>query len=133
MLPAAAATVVSWLLCQLGAYQLAKRGDVTWFRDIAPSMSETIPRAVWDLFTQIWATWAITANEYDKVQWNLFFLLKASMFVYIILLATTFVTSRARKMILFLYYLYSWTAGDGTYQISTLTHCSRETNMSFPT
>lgn len=76
-------------------------------------MSKTIPRAIWDLFKQIWATWAITANEYDKVQWNLFFLLKASMFVYIVLLATTFVTTRARKLILFLYYLYSWSAGDG--------------------
>ena len=113
MLPAAAATAVSWFLCQLGAYQLAKRGDVAWFRDIAPSMSKTIPLAVWDLFKQIWATWAIMANEYDKVQWNLFFLLKASMFVYVILLATTFVTTRARKLILFLYYLYSWSAGDG--------------------
>ena len=76
-------------------------------------MSRTIPRAIWDLFKQTWATWAITSNEYDKVQWNLFFLLKASMFVYIVLLATTFVTTRARKGILFLYYLYSWSAGDG--------------------
>ena len=78
-------------------------------------MSKTIPWAVWDLFKQIWATWAIMANEYDKVQWNLFFLLKASMFVYVVLLATTFVTTRARKLILFLYYLYSWSAGDGKF------------------
>ena len=113
VLPAAAATTVSWALCQLGAYELAKRGDVAWFRDIAPNMSETIPWAVWDLFRQIWATWAITANEYDKVQWNLFFLLKASMITYVILLMLTMVTTRARKTILFLYYVYSWSAGDG--------------------
>ena len=87
-------------------------------------MSKTIPWAVWDLFKQIWATWAIMANEYDKVQWNLFFLLKASMFVYIVLLATTFVTTRARKLILFLYYLYSWSAGDG---MSTHLHWSEIT------
>ena len=76
-------------------------------------MSKTIPWALWDLVKQIWATWAVMANEYDKVQWNLFFLLKASMFVYGVLLATTFVTTRARKLILFLYYLYSWSSGDG--------------------
>ena len=97
----------------MGAYRLAKKGDVAWFRDITPNMSATLPRAVWDLFKQIWATWAIMANEYDKVQWNLFFLLKASMVTYIILLMLTMVTTRARKMILFLYYLYSWSAGDG--------------------
>lgn len=55
------------------------------------------------------------ANEYDKVQWNLYFLLKASMIIYIMLLALAFVTTRARRLILGLYYVYSWSAGDCTF------------------
>ena len=112
VLPATAATTLSWALCQLGAYHWAKNGDVAWFRDITPEPSPTFPWAIWHLLKQIWNTWAETSNDYDKVQWNLFFLLKASICVYVILLMTTFVTPRARKICLAGYYLYSWGSND---------------------
>lgn len=112
VLPATAATTLSWALCQFGAYTLAKDGDVDWFRDMSPDPSPTIPWAICHLLKEVWRTWAKTANEYDKVQWNLLFLLKASMFVYLILLMTTYVTPRSRKLFLVLYWLYSWSSND---------------------
>lgn len=113
ILPAAAATSVSWVLCHLGAYRLAKRGEISWFRDVSPTPKSSLTAAIWDLFYNLWTTWAKSSNEYDKVQWNLFFLLKASLTVYTILLMTAFVTPRGRKVCLIMYYIYGWMSNDG--------------------
>lgn len=112
ILPATAATVMSWILCNLGAYNLALQGQVAWFRDISPLPKRPLSHALWDLGHNLWTTWAKSSNEYDKVQWNLFFLLKASLTVYMILLMTAYITSRARKVVLFIYYMYGWMGGD---------------------
>lgn len=120
VLPATAATVVSWALCQMGLYQLARKGDVNWFRDISPSPSPSFNKAIWDLLYNIYRTWGSTKNEFDKVQWNLFFLLKGSLVVYTVLLMTTYVTPNSRKIILVFYYAFGWMSGDGKYQLEWL-------------
>lgn len=122
MLLAAAATVMSWILCNLGAYRLALEGEVAWFRDISPAPKRPLSHAIWDLVCSLWTTWAKSSNKYDKVQWNLFFLLKAFLTVYTILLMTAYITSRARKLVLFIYYMYGWMGGDGklTHNSSSL-------------
>ena len=112
VLPATVATTVSWVLCQFGAYRLAREGDVNWFRDISPRQSPTLSAGIWDLLRSLFTTWSEASNDYDKVQWNLFFLLKASMVVYIILLMTTYITPRSRKICILIYYMYGWTSGD---------------------
>lgn len=112
ILPATVATTVSWVLCQLGAYRLAREGDVNWFRDISPQQSPNLSAGIWDLLKNIFKTWSEASNDYDKVQWNLFFLLKASMVVYILLLMTTYLTPRSRKICILIYYMYGWTSGD---------------------
>lgn len=126
ILPAAAATVMSWILCNLGAYTFAKEGEVAWFRDISPAPKRPLSHATWDLIYNLWTTWAKSSNDYDKVQWNLFFLLKASLTVYTILLMTAYITSRARKLILFIYYMYGWMSRDGK-----LTHTHTHTYPQF--
>ena len=113
VLPAAAATIASWVLCQSGAYTLAQKGDVNWFRDISPSPSSSLPRALLDLAVNIFETWSDGSNEYDKVQWNLPFLLKASLITYMILLMTTYITPRSRQYCLLAWYAYGWISGDG--------------------
>ena len=113
VLPAAAATIVSWTLCQLGAYRLAQKGDVNWFRDISPSPSSSLPRALWDLAVNIFETWSGGDNEYDKVQWNLPFLLKASLMTYMALLMTAYITPRSRQYCLIAWYAFGWMSGDG--------------------
>lgn len=113
LLPATAATSVSWVLCHLGAYRLAKRGEIAWFRDLSPTPKPSLTTAIWDLLYNLWTTWAKSSNEYDKVQWNLFFLLKASLIVYTILLMTAYVTPRGRKVCLIIYYIYGWMSNDG--------------------
>ena len=112
ILPATVATTISWAICQMGAYRLARDGDVNWFRDISPRQSPNFTTAVWDLSQALFKTWSEASNDYDKVQWNLFFLLKASMVVYIILLMTTYLTPRSRKICILIYYMYGWTSGD---------------------
>lgn len=113
VLPATAATVVSWGLCQIGGYSLARKGDVAWFRDISPKPSGSFKQAIWDLGYNIYRTWGNSSNEFDKVQWNLFFLLKGSLIVYTILLMTAYVTPNSRKIFLAGYYIYGWLSGDG--------------------
>lgn len=97
----------------LGAYIFSKEGEVAWFRDFSPTPKRPLSHAIWDLVYNLWTTWAKSSNDYDKVQWNLFFLLKASLTVYTILLMTAYITSRARKLILFTYYMYGWMSRDG--------------------
>lgn len=115
VLPAAAATIVSWALCQMGLFQVARNSNISWFRDISPLPSPSFKLAIWDLVYNIYSTWGRSKNLYDKVQWNLFFLLKGSLTVYTVLLMTTYVTPNSRKLILFLYYVFGWMSGDGKY------------------
>ena len=71
VLPAAAATVISWFLCQLGAYEMARSSDATWIRETSPSPSVSWTAAVISLFKNIFATWMFgQENEYDQPQVN---------------------------------------------------------------
>lgn len=120
VLPATAATIVSWALCQLGLFQAARKGDINWFRDISPSPSPSFSQAIWDLMYNIYNTWGGSKNEFDKVQWNLSLLLKGSFIVYTILIMTTYVTPNSRKLVLFSYYVFSWMNGDGKHHYERL-------------
>ena len=120
VLPATAATIVSWALCQMGLFQAARKGEINWFRDISPSPSLSFSQAIWDLMYNIYNTWGSSKNDFDKVQWNLSFLLKGSFIVYTILLMTTYVTPNSRKMVLFSYYVFSWMNGDGKHRYERL-------------
>jgi len=113
ILPAMIATTLSWLLCQFGGYGLAKGVEAAWIRDTSPLPSGSFLGAFIDLWQNLIKTWTDGGNKYDMVQWALTFLLKASMLVYLTIVATAYVQSRYRMLIYAMMYCYYWKFGDG--------------------
>ena len=108
-LPGVAATVISWFLCQLGAYETARRSDAYWLYMNSPAQSSSWGTAVEDLLAAIWGTWRFRGeNPYDQPQWCMFWLLFGSMIVFMTLVATVNLTPRYRVLILTLLYFLSW-------------------------
>ncbi|KAI4088914.1 MAG: hypothetical protein LQ344_005744 [Seirophora lacunosa] len=72
VLPATAATIISWFITQFGAYETAKNSDAYWLYKHSPSPSSTWVSAVDDLLHAIRTTWTYNPdNPYDQPQWAL--------------------------------------------------------------
>jgi hypothetical protein len=113
ILPTMIVTVLSWLICQLGAYKLAKLVDSDWIQRTAPMQSRSPGEALSSLFNNLVTTWTNGNNDYDKVQWSLTYLLRGSMMVYLTMLATIYVRPKARILITLGLYAFWWRSGDG--------------------
>ena len=109
MLPAAAATILSWFICQLGMYELARNGDAYWLYTYTPMMSYSWGTALDDLFRALRSTWTIwEINPYDQPQWALIYLLQGSMFVFCALLTTLNLKPTWRLTMLAIFTLWSF-------------------------
>lgn len=108
-LPGLAATVISWVLCQLGAYETASMSDAYWLYETTPAPSSSWGTAVEDLLAAIRMTWQFRGeNPYDQPQWCMFWLLLASMIVFMTLVATVNLTPRYRVLAITMLYFLSW-------------------------
>ena len=110
--PAAAVTILTWFACQLGAFQLSLDSDAFWLRTTSPEPSANWVSAMYDLGQELIATWFWFRNRYDQPQWALMFLLKGSLYVFIVLLVTVRTTPRFRFVAEFVLYAWSWSTGD---------------------
>jgi hypothetical protein len=117
VLPVALATTISWLLANMGAYQMAEQVDSLWIRQ-----GHHPPAASWcDAWSSLLkaqvGTWTGVWNEnYDGTQWTLILFLEGSMMVYLTTFSTILVTSRTRRFILGAIYIYGWlSARTGTF------------------
>ena len=116
ILPSMTATIISWLLCQFEAYHLGTTVSSDWIRDTSPRPSTSFVGAFTDLFGALLGTWTHGANDYDKIQWTLTFLLRGSMMVYLSLIATAYVQPLYRFGIYLMLYMFFWAAGDGEHE-----------------
>ena len=110
-LPATAATIISWAICQLGAYTIASRSDAYWLYMTSPQPSSSWGTSIGDLIAAIRDTWTFLPNNpYDQPQWALLFLLQGSMMVFMALLATMNLTASWRvPTIMALYFMsFNW-------------------------
>lgn len=110
-LPATAATVLSWFLCQLGAYETAKQSDAYWLYMNSPQPSSSWSSAVVDLLHAIRQTWSFPPeNPYDQPQWALLHLFQGSMFVFTALLVTINLKPcfRVAAFVLCYFWSFSW-------------------------
>ncbi|EPE08172.1 acyltransferase family protein [Ophiostoma piceae UAMH 11346] len=98
ILPAAFATFLTWLACELGAYNVAAHCDSWWIRETGPKPIPSLWRGIRSLINNILATWTAGGNQYDANQWTMLPLLVGSLWVYVFLLATGFVRPRYRMM-----------------------------------
>ena len=112
VLPATIATILSWIMCELGGYKHGRISDATWIRDTSPDPSKSISEAVHNLWYNLFTTWSKGANKYDAIQWTLPFLLKGSMLVYMALLATIRTLPIYRLSILLGLFFFSWASRD---------------------
>lgn len=129
ILPATIAMVISWTMAQCGAFTAANRSDSWWCRYASPVPLKTFREEVIRLFTSFLSAWTNGNMVYDDHQWALLPLLQASMLVYILLIATTYVQFRWRVVIYVGMYLYfhqdsTRNTGESHYSLSysVLTH-----------
>ena len=113
VLPTTAATILSWIICLLGGYEIGRACEATWIRDTSPDSPLGFVNAIRSLVRNCFTTWSSGKNIYDPIQWTLPFLLQGSMFTYLALLGTLRCQSRYRLMILMCLYAFSWAKKDG--------------------
>lgn len=113
VLPATVITILAWLLCQLGFFELARHSSAWWMQanSLAPSPSWLL--AFRDLGSALVTTWLRAENVYDQPQWALSYLLKASMYIFILLSFTTTTRPAFRLACFGLAYIWSWLSADG--------------------
>lgn len=110
VLPTSIATVIAWLLTQIGGFEVALHANQPWLRDISPHMSTSVSEALSSLMKNLITTWTTGANDYDKIQWTITFFLQAAWWTYMLLLATIYVKSKYRLLIYGGLYCYFWYA-----------------------
>lgn len=128
MLPATAATLISWFICQLGFYTSAHRGDAYWMLTYTPWPSDSWWQALGDLVRALQFTWMFWVdNPYDQPQWALVHLLYGSMVVFMSLLMTVSLSPkwRAGAMALFAWWSLDWTktVRDRMHPLPDTSHC----------
>ena len=122
-LPATTATVLSWFICQFGAYDTAAKSDAYWLFTTSPHPSSSWGAAFEDLFRAIRTTWSYNPdNPYDQPQWALMYLLQGSMMVFMTLLMTINLAPRYRVLTVIGLYFWSfnWTIKIGDRRCSFL-------------
>ena len=103
MLPATAATLISWMAANLGFYETARKGDAHWLLTCTPGPSASWGVAIEDLVKAFKDTWALAVdNKYDQPQWVLVYFLQGSMMGYLALLITSRLTKTWRTAVLIL-------------------------------
>ncbi len=111
-LPATTATIISWFITQLGAYETARQTDAYWMYSTSPAKSASWWDAIGDLARAIQSTWCYWPNNpYDQPQWALLYLLQGSMFVFTALLVTINLTPKFRMACLAILCVWSTSWG----------------------
>jgi len=112
-LPTTMATLIMWLVAQLGAYEVANHADSFWLRTTSPDYQPTWSLSVTSLFREILLTWTNHSNDYDPNQWTLQPLLKGSMMIYMLIFGTIYMQQRYRMWASLAFYFYFFFAGEG--------------------
>lgn len=111
VLPTTIATVIIWLICQFGIFEVANYTEGWWLEYTAPDMS-LWRDAFRELSLNIITTWAAGWNRFDVNQWTLLPLLKGAFLVYIMLIATACTKPRYRMMIEMSLFVYFYISND---------------------
>ncbi|KIV84971.1 hypothetical protein PV11_00716 [Exophiala sideris] len=117
VLPATAATIISWFICNIGLYERASLSDAYWLNENTPLPSSTWLHAFPDLLDGLTSTWMFGfENQYDQPQWALVYLLQGSVMIISVLLLVTSMTPLWRTVTLVILSIWSlnwsWMIGD---------------------
>jgi hypothetical protein len=112
VIPATVATVIAWFLAQLGLFEVAKRTDSMWIGANTVGRSSDMVDALASLPYNLATTWLRRKNIYSDDQSTLLPLLRGGMFVYVFMMATTYVQNGYRVLLSLLMWFYFWMAND---------------------
>jgi peptidoglycan/LPS O-acetylase OafA/YrhL len=115
VLPCTIATFISWILCQLHAFEMGRSVDSNWMQSTSPAPSDSLSAAITSLFTAIWRTWNDADNYFDKNQWTMIQFLQGSFLLFLALLATIKAAPFRRNIIFGMLYGYYWFLYDSTH------------------
>ncbi|KAJ5134462.1 hypothetical protein N7448_000519 [Penicillium atrosanguineum] len=121
--PATIAMIISWVIAQFGGFIVANRSDCWWCRYAAPELEDSLWKEIIRLGQNFMSTWTTGYMVYDDHQWALLPLLKASMLVYILLVATMFMKFRYRMVVyigMMLYFHQDAAKNTETFQIQAI-------------
>jgi hypothetical protein len=110
--PAAAATVVVWLLVETGLYTIAKHTDSFYLDVMSQPRIGNLGAALTKLVQEIVATWTKRKNDYDSAQWTMLPLLQESVAVYVFLVSTAYIRSRYRMLCALGMVAFYWLSSD---------------------
>ncbi|KAI3334571.1 acyltransferase family-domain-containing protein [Ustulina deusta] len=115
IIPCSLATVIIWVMAQLGMFLVGKSSDCWWCGKTAPDRMHNIFSSINHLIFNIINTWTHGANAYDGNQWTLLPLLKGSMQVYTFIVATAYLQPRYRMIASLIVYFYFYIGGDAAF------------------
>ena len=99
VLPATSITIIAWVACELGLFEIARLSDAYWLRVYTAKRSANVGQALYDLIQMgLLNTWLRGENIYDQPQWALRYLLLGSMTVFLVLLITITMRPKFRLM-----------------------------------
>ncbi|EHY59611.1 hypothetical protein HRR83_001117 [Exophiala dermatitidis] len=108
VLPASAATIVAWLICNLGLNGVSAASDAFWLNTTTPVPSDGWQQAIKDLLSALRGTWVYWGqNPYDQPQWALVYLLQGSVMVISALSLVISMTPLWRTVTLFILTFWS--------------------------
>ncbi|KAL5377025.1 hypothetical protein PMIN06_009191 [Paraphaeosphaeria minitans] len=113
-LPSAAATVLSFIISELGLFSVAEHADSGWISQVPPRKGSLFP-AIGNLVYEIGAIWIKRNNEYDRNQWTMLPLLQESIKIYTFLLAVAYIRPRYRMLASFAMFAYYWMGNDPVF------------------
>lgn len=108
ILPSTAATIMSWIMAQMGAFRMGKASGILGIYNTSPLPSESFSKAFQDLGFNIFTTWSSGENLYDHHQWAMMYILLGSMMVFLTLLATIRCSPLGRVTVFVGLYAFNW-------------------------
>ena len=128
ILPATAATIISWFICNLGLYSISTQSDAYWLHENTPKPSSDWASAFFALLQGLKATWVYgIQNPYDQPQWALIYLLQGSIMIISVLSLVVAMTPLWRTVILLFlaYWSINWSHMLGDREWANVFLCSQ--------
>jgi hypothetical protein len=120
VLPCTAATFFSWIIAELGGYNIGTMVESAWMNGTSLAPDESLSGAVRQLFQGIYDTWTVANNALDRNQWTMLWFLRGSLTLYVTLLATVRATSKYRMIIHTGLFCYAWSVNDSKLSCSDM-------------
>ncbi|KAH9906031.1 acyltransferase family-domain-containing protein [Xylariomycetidae sp. FL2044] len=115
IIPCTVATIIIWVMTELGMFKVGRQSDCWWCSFTSAEQTSDVFGALKSLLKNTISTWTEGRNDYDGNMWTLLPLLRGSMQVYVFLMATSYVRPVFRMIAALVMYSYFYIAGDAAF------------------